>query len=526
MKIKSLNRSSSIIFLVLFCFQLTTGNSHFLENNPVNLPATLMPPPPSFSYANPLCKNGPPIVLPTTFANFTPGGFFFSSPAGLFISNTASGQINVTNSTPGTYTVTYSLDMSTATVVVAPQISPQILPANVSMCQGNSVSLTVTPLSAMGYTWSTGSNANPLTVSPNVSTNYMVTLKDSYGCVYTTQRLVNVTSAPANLSVNNPTLCAGLSTTIGLTSGTVTPGTTFLWQPGSYPFQTANVSPTVTTVYTLNVNSSGCTKTLTAKVTVSPATTPTVTFNYPYPICTDGIDPFPIKDPGFTEGGTFFSTDMENFPIDSVTGKIRLAELATGTYLISYSIAAQGCRPADVGYSSITPSEVSYITYSPDIEITEGSGTILFASGATEYLWEPGTGLNCNDCPNPYALPTQTTKYCISDPTNGCAKGGCVTISVVCLNTGDMSVPSAFTPNKDGRNEKFCLKGWTYCVTDFNIKIFNRWGQMVYETNNPEFCWDGTLNGQDLSSGVYVYAIEANVNREKYSKKGNITIIR
>jgi gliding motility-associated-like protein len=189
-------------------------------------------------------------------------------------------------------------------------------------------------------------------------------------------------------------------------------------------------------------------------------------------------------------------------------------------------VAAQGCTLGATYIDDVPLGEVSYISVSKDMLVTEGTGTILIASNAAEYKWVPDIYLNCSDCPSPYVVAEKSQRYCVSDPTNGCAREACVLVEIVCVNRGDMSVPSAFTPNNDGRNDKFCLQGWKYCVSEFNIRIFNRWGQLVYETKENDFCWDGTFNGQDLDAGVYVYSIEAVLNREPYSKKGNITIIR
>jgi gliding motility-associated-like protein len=110
---------------------------------------------------------------------------------------------------------------------------------------------------------------------------------------------------------------------------------------------------------------------------------------------------------------------------------------------------------------------------------------------------------------------------------DGCINKACTDVVVVCVNRGDMSVPNAFTPNGDNNNDKFCLQGWSYCVTDFKIMIYDRWGEKVFESTDPDFCWDGVFNGKLLNSGVYIYTISASINRFPVSiKKGNITLIR
>jgi gliding motility-associated-like protein len=116
--------------------------------------------------------------------------------------------------------------------------------------------------------------------------------------------------------------------------------------------------------------------------------------------------------------------------------------------------------------------------------------------------------------------------YCLGS-SEACVVGGCVMVEVICDRTGDFSVPTAFTPNKDGINDKYCLKGWGECNTGFNIKIFDRWGEMVFESNDPNFCWDGEFNGNLLPTATYVYFINADFERVPgYRQSGNISLIR
>jgi gliding motility-associated-like protein len=100
--------------------------------------------------------------------------------------------------------------------------------------------------------------------------------------------------------------------------------------------------------------------------------------------------------------------------------------------------------------------------------------------------------------------------------------------TVVVVNPGhDLSMPNAFTPNGDNTNEQFCLQGWDFCLLQFHIDIFSRWGERVFGSDDPNFCWDGKYKGQLLSSDVYIYNITANFKGDKLEKrKGNITLIR
>jgi len=92
---------------------------------------------------------------------------------------------------------------------------------------------------------------------------------------------------------------------------------------------------------------------------------------------------------------------------------------------------------------------------------------------------------------------------------------------------GDFSMPNAFTPNNDGYNDLFCVRGWETCISQFEVSIFSRAGEQVYESRNPSFCWDGKYKGDLLDTDVYVYAVKATfTNGLILSKTGNITLMR
>lgn len=99
-----------------------------------------------------------------------------------------------------------------------------------------------------------------------------------------------------------------------------------------------------------------------------------------------------------------------------------------------------------------------------------------------------------------------------------------ITLITDCNN---LSLPNAFSPNGDGRNDLFSIHGWPSCVDDFNMIIFNRWGQKIYETENVSAYWDGTFKGKSLDPGVYIYYINAkSFTGEDITRKGNISLIK
>ena len=151
----------------------------------------------------------------------------------------------------------------------------------------------------------------------------------------------------------------------------------------------------------------------------------------------------------------------------------------------------------------------------------------LYVMGGSKFLWSPASSLSNATVYNPIAFPSQTTVYTIQ----ATASNGCITIDSIRLivNKADpgngFKLPSAFTPNNDGKNDCFGIKLWG-AVTNLDFKIFNRWGELVFSTTDPSKCWDGTLKGLQQSSAVFVYQITAETICGKIYRKGTVVLVR
>ena len=89
-------------------------------------------------------------------------------------------------------------------------------------------------------------------------------------------------------------------------------------------------------------------------------------------------------------------------------------------------------------------------------------------------------------------------------------------------------MPNAFSPNNDGENEYLKLfYGNMACIETFQLVIYNRWGEKVFETDNPLAQWDGYVNEKEESTALFVYFMKAIlVSGEKIDRKGNISLVR
>jgi gliding motility-associated-like protein len=227
-----------------------------------------------------------------------------------------------------------------------------------------------------------------------------------------------------------------------------------------------------------------------------------------------------------TGGGTYTWSGPGSYTSASQNPMIDPASVVnSGTYTVT--VNSGGCTDTAQVYVNVTPTPSA--DAGMDLTIEQGTSTVLNASGGTSYTWTPATGLSCTNCPDPTATPVVTTTYCVETANGSCSDNDCVTITVrrPCNTNEDMGVPNAFSPNNDGNNDEFCLQGWSECMDQFSIIIFDRWGEKIMEANEADFCWDGTFRGQTLDPAVFVYFINATFSTgEKITKKGNISIIR
>ncbi len=114
----------------------------------------------------------------------------------------------------------------------------------------------------------------------------------------------------------------------------------------------------------------------------------------------------------------------------------------------------------------------------------------------------------------------------VSHP-NGCTDTSVVRLDIEPLVT--LHMPNAFTPNNDGLNDTFKGKGFFAGFQDFTMNIWNRWGEQIYETNEPNDGWNGKKNniGNNSPVGVYIYSINYIGPRGEVKElKGHVTLIR
>jgi gliding motility-associated-like protein len=201
----------------------------------------------------------------------------------------------------------------------------------------------------------------------------------------------------------------------------------------------------------------------------------------------------------------------------------------SGTYWVDYS---QTCALFTDTFH-VTINQIPLVTVPSNITIERGDDYQINASIniSSPFTWSPTSDLSCTNCLATIASPNETTNYCLTSSTaSNCKTTVCFTIYVEdkkCPTLDAKSLPEAFTPNEDNNNDIYVIYVVSDCLKEFNIQIFDRWGEKIYETIDPKINWDGKYNGKYLDTGIYIYQLTATTaNGEKIKTKGSISLIK
>lgn len=200
------------------------------------------------------------------------------------------------------------------------------------------------------------------------------------------------------------------------------------------------------------------------------------------------------------------------------------SNLPSGFYQAIYSKVDGVCGFRDTVFIGIAPDPI--LGVSNDTTVLEGTDIQLFATGASTYSWEPNIDLSCNDCPDPVFTANEETTFLVTGTSQfGCIDTASVTISI--NKNPSFEMPNAFTPDGDTMNDTFNAVFEGEIFTTYRMRIFNRWGEMIFESNDPDLGWNGR-QGEDISaSDVYTYIFDYQfINGESGTDSGEITLLR
>jgi gliding motility-associated-like protein len=188
----------------------------------------------------------------------------------------------------------------------------------------------------------------------------------------------------------------------------------------------------------------------------------------------------------------------------------------------------------DTGFVTIIVGYNPNVNIGPDRNLS--TGTILRLNAITSggpivsWMWTPAQDLSCNNCPAPTTTVKNNSVYAVTvTNTFGCTAADTILINSFC-KSAQVFIPNAFSPDGDGLNDVLMVRGRGVTVKSF--RIFNRWGELVFEKSNfypndLKFGWDGKVKGIPASPDVFVYTAEVICDNDiPYTYKGNITILK
>jgi len=206
-----------------------------------------------------------------------------------------------------------------------------------------------------------------------------------------------------------------------------------------------------------------------------------------------------------------------------------ISSLCAGNYTLIVT-DNKNCKLFDTTEIVVNSPFLNVIAWADKDTIFKDLSTQLHVTGVNNVniQWVPSTGLNNPFSFNPIASPSTTTTYyfTLTDPY-GCTYTDSLTIYVIdqICDEPYIFIPNAFTPNNDLQNDVFLVR--SEILEEMNIKIFNRWGEKIFESNNINLGWDGRYKGEFSEPAVYVYYFKGKCQNQKYfEKKGNVTLIR
>lgn len=376
------------------------------------------------------------------------------------------------------------------------------------------------------FSWSpdfamSGSNVPNPVVQPASTTKYIVTL-DSDGCVNTDSVLVRVVEFVTLQPMSDTTICRGDTIQIRVNSD----GLQYSWTPAEQVLTAGVREPKVVTEddtqYRVHAVIGGCS----ADASVWVRTVP-------YPTADAGADTtICYNTPAQLEGTTNAST-YGWAPVSSVTRSDLLSPLAypvqTTSYILTVSNPGTGCPKSvsDTVLVSVLPKIIPDV--GNDTSVIVGQPLQLLASGGASYQWSPSQFLDNPDIANPIALFDRISEG-IHFTIRVINELGCYETAqklVKVFGTGPtVFVPTAFTPNNDGRND--LLLPIAVGMSEIKVfRVYNRWGQLVFSTTRNGHGWDGTVNGQPQPTNSYVWYVEAvDFQGKMFFMKGVSTLIR
>lgn len=254
-------------------------------------------------------------------------------------------------------------------------------------------------------------------------------------------------------------------------------------------------------------------------------------FSWSSLLCSE--QPFTLTDRSDPGGGAIISRIWRSINPRRVIGTSPLVQhkqTVTGSqpYPLSVELVIKtdlGCRDSVLKVVEIHPAVK--VDAGPDriLALDQTYSMPVISSGATSFSWQPASGLNNPFTEKPVVSSrNQTITYIVRASNNGnCTAADTVTLRY--MKGPELYVPTAFTPDQNGLNDR--LRFFPVSMDVISFSVFDRWGNRVFETTDPSTGWDGRYRNLPATAGVYIWvATLRDMNGQTIQKKGSITLIR
>jgi len=391
-----------------------------------------------------------------------------------------------------------------------------------AFCQGGSVTLEA-PAGAYAYQWFKNNqviNSTSSSLEVKESGQYRVQITSTAtGCVSLDTAVVRVKPLPSVIvaATSATNLCEGDSVPLRATSQ---PSYQYQWMRNGSPVGGATGALFIATQsgqYTVTVTDTNQCSATAPATDIHLRTAPVVTLDPIPSVCEGMTTVIPLM--AQPTGGAFAG---QGKAAGAVTGnEFNPAKVGAGQYVITYTLSGSGstcpgrARQTVVVYAAPTVAV-------RDVSVSRGGTVMLNEKGADtlRYQWSPPDGLSDPTAARPLASPDQTTTYRLTATSSqGCERQAQLTVAVV----NPVYIPDAFTPNGDGTNDVWELRGLSE-YPNCSVEIFNRWGNCVFASKGYPQPWDGKRNGEDLAPATYQYVIK--LGDSELIKSGSVLLVR
>jgi gliding motility-associated-like protein len=382
-----------------------------------------------------------------------------------------------------------------------------------TICAGDTAQLWAT--GGGTYSWSPSSSMiNPNSASPRVfpsiSTQYRVSVISPEGCPISDSLTITVINIPQPNLTSDDSICYGESKLL-IASG----ADSYFWGVSSDLSNSIGTTNTATPLSTTKFYVDFINKcaTITDSVIIT-VIIPQAISSPDDTICSN--EPTQL----WASGGISYSWSPRNL-VFTPNRDTTLANPKSPTVFSVIVTDRMGCR--DTAYTRINFSPLPMVNAGTNQVINFGESVTLSATSSNgTFYWSPNTSLSSTSSKTPLAQPSNTTSYI----ANLLDDYGCIVSDTVVISlNGSLYAPNSFSPNGDGVNDVFKITSED--ITKFEILIFNRWGEKIFESTDVNFEWDGTHKGSLSKIDTYVWKIiYSDVNTPNREIIGHVNIVR